>query len=144
MHEIFPEFARSKYPGVVGRLIGAIARRIERWARRHADLTITVNRPIDELLKTRLASAMEQRIVVHNTADPRDFQKRTQEGALFTGPLQLVYPGPLTHMYGLDVAIRGVAQANRDGHNVHLTIIGDGPERLHLEAMAKNDAKPGA
>jgi glycosyltransferase involved in cell wall biosynthesis len=107
-------------------------------------VTITVNRPIDALLNTRPASTTEQRIVVHNTADPRDFQKRSRELAAISGPLQLVYHGTLTHLYGLDVAIRGVAQANRDGHDARLTIIGDGPERAHLEAMARADAKPGA
>jgi glycosyltransferase involved in cell wall biosynthesis len=144
MHEIFPEFARAQFPGLIGAAVAAVARRIERWARRRADLTITVNRPIDELLKTRPASSAEQRIVVHNTADPQDFCRRIQDAVSLTGPLQLVYHGTLTHLYGLDVAIRGVAQANRDGYDVRLTIIGDGPEREHLEEMARTVAKPGA
>src|SRR5438094_7510404 len=53
MHEIFPEFARSKYSGLLGRAVASIAGLIERWARRRSDLTITVNEPIDELLATR-------------------------------------------------------------------------------------------
>src|SRR5204862_5252556 len=55
MHEIFPEFVAAKFRGPVGALAAWLARRIERWARRHADLTITVNRPIDELLAARPA-----------------------------------------------------------------------------------------
>src|SRR5205823_315151 len=78
MHEIFPEFARAKFPGIVGAAISALAKRVERWARRHADLVITVNQPIDELLATRAASPLERRIVVHNTADPTDFGLRPQ------------------------------------------------------------------
>src|SRR5712691_3294899 len=50
MHEIFPEFTAAKFPGALGRLLAWPARRIERWARRRADLTITVNRPIEERL----------------------------------------------------------------------------------------------
>src|SRR5205823_11689602 len=77
MHEIMPEFIRAKFPGALGRLMGALARRIEHWARRHADVTVTVNRPIDELLASRPASAAEHRIIVHNTADPDDFGRHT-------------------------------------------------------------------
>src|SRR5206468_1025713 len=78
MHEIFPEFARAKFPGLIGTLVSALAARVERWARRRADLTITVNRPIDELLASRAASPTERRIVVHNTADPVDFGQDSQ------------------------------------------------------------------
>jgi glycosyltransferase involved in cell wall biosynthesis len=146
MHEIFPEFASAKFAGLLGAGVAGVARRIERWARRNADVTITVNRPIDELLKARPASDSEQRIVVHNTADPQDFRRSAQTVSQIPrgGSLQLVYHGTLTHLYGLDVAIRGIAQANRDGHNVRLTIIGDGPLRAYLEQMARTVAKPGA
>src|SRR5205814_5256408 len=111
MHEIFPEFARAKYPGFLGATISALARRVERWARRRAALTITVNRPIDELLANRPASTTEHRIIVHNTADPTDFGQHADVAVIALAvPLQLVYHGTLTHMYGLDIAVRGVSQ----------------------------------
>src|SRR5262245_22973979 len=135
MHEIFPEFARAKFPGVIGAVISALAQRIERWARRRADLTITVNQPIAELLAARAASPSERRIVVHNTADPVDFGRdpRSNPAPDPAPPLQLVYHGTLTHMYGLDVAVRGVSLARA---RPHFTIIGDGPERHRLHALA--------
>jgi glycosyltransferase involved in cell wall biosynthesis len=136
MHEIFPEFARAKYPGFLGATISALARRVERWARRRADLTITVNRPIAELLAARPASATEHRIIVHNTADPEDFgQRSTVASTAVTVPLQLVYHGTLTHLYGLDIAVRAVSQSPGQPR---LTIIGDGPERQRLEALARS------
>jgi glycosyltransferase involved in cell wall biosynthesis len=136
MHEIFPEFARARFPGFLGATIGALAQRLERWARRRADLTITVNHPIDQLLATRPSSRTEHRIVVHNTADPADFGQRAPVASSpVTVPLQLVYHGTLTHLYGLDIAVRGVCQAS--GHP-HLTIIGGGPERERLEALASS------
>ncbi len=135
MHEIFPEFARAKFPGFLGSAIGALAQRLERWARRRADLTITVNRPIDELLAARPASATEQRIVVHNTADPEDFGRPGVPSGAVGAPLQLVYHGTLTHLYGLDIAIRAVCQASGQPR---LTLIGDGPERERLEALARS------
>ena len=136
MHEIFPEFARAKFPGPLGAAIGALATRVERWARRRADLTITVNRPIDELLAARAASRTERRIIVHNTADPTDFGQRPEPNQrVASEPLRLVYHGTLTHMYGLDIAIRGVAEV---AGRPHFTIIGGGPERDRLEAMARS------
>ena len=142
MHEIFPEFARAKFPAPVGAIVGAWAERIERWARRRADVTITVNRPIDALLAARAAKPGERRIVVHNTADPRDFRESTPSTAPLPRPVQLVYHGTLTHLYGLDVAARGVISAREAGHDVGLTIIGDGPERERLAQLARA-APPG-
>src|ERR1043166_6839383 len=137
MHEIFPEFARAEFPAPVGAIVGAWAERIERWARRRADVTITVNRPIDALLAARAAKPGERRIVVHNTADPRDFRESTPSTAPLPRPVQLVYHGTLTHLYGLDVAARGVISAREAGHDVGLTIIGDGPERERLQPLAR-------
>ena len=139
MHEIMPEFTRAKFPGPLGTLMARLARRIERWARRRADLTVTVNRPIDQLLASRPATPDEHRIIVHNTADPGDFGHDVRAGEtlppplLPAAPLRLVYHGTLTHLYGLDIAVRGVALANANGLDVQLTIIGDGPERGRLE-----------
>jgi len=135
MHEIFPEFARAKYPGILGSLVAALATRLERWARRRADLVITVNHPIDALLAARAPSKHERRIVVHNTADPADFGQRPQGGPAELLPLQLAYHGTVTHLYGLDIAVRAVSAAPGDPE---LTIIGGGPERQHLELLAKS------
>lgn len=137
LHEIFPEFTASRYPGVIGRLGAALARRIERWARRRADLTITVNRPIDELLAARAIGRAEQRIIVHNSADPEDFgPTRPPVAPPARATIELIYHGTLTPLYGLDVAIRGVAQAAQRGRGggvrVRLMILGSGPQRGDL------------
>src|SRR5437773_4853852 len=74
MHEIFPEFVAAKFRNPVGALAAWLARRIEGWARRRADLTIAVNRPIDELLASRPigGNRQERRLVLHHTAHPAD------------------------------------------------------------------------
>lgn len=138
LHEIFPEFAASKFPGTVGRLAGAVAKLLERQARRRADVTITVNRPIADLLSSRGIGRPERLVLIHNSADPADYgparvpevHARPRPGV----PLELVYHGTLTHLYGMDIAIRGVALAVARGTAVHLTILGDGQER---EALAR-------
>jgi glycosyltransferase involved in cell wall biosynthesis len=136
LHEIFPEFARAKYSGVLGRAAGRIAEVLERQARRRADVTITVNRPIAELLASRGIGRPERIVLVHNSADPRELGPLRQPDGRWSPrePLELIYHGTLTRMYGLDVAIRGVARAAAGPMcvPVHFTILGDGPERASL------------
>src|SRR5438128_1264555 len=133
LHEIFPEFTASRYSGVVGRLGSALARRIELWARRRADLTITVNRPIDDLLARRDIGRPERRLIVHNSADPEDFgPPRPPASPPARSTIELIYHGTLTPLYGLDVAIRGVVRAAERGLHVRVTVLGDGPQRDQL------------
>jgi glycosyltransferase involved in cell wall biosynthesis len=134
LHEILPEFTVAKFPGPIGRMAGAVAKILERQARRRADVTITVNRPIANLLASRGIGRPERIVLIHNSADPSDFglprvpDNRPRAGAR----LDLVYHGTLTHMYGLDIAIRGVKLASVHGVPVHFAILGNGPEREAL------------
>lgn len=144
MHEIFPEFAAAKFPAPLGTLIAWLARRIERWARKQSDLTITVNRPIDELLAARPIGRPERRIVLHNSADPADFGAEPVRPPAQRGGLDAIYHGTLTRLYGLDVAIRAVGQARRDSLAVTLTILGDGPDRPALRQLTDQLGLAGA
>jgi len=138
LHEIFPEFAKSKYPGIFGTFISVGAAYLERWSRRAADVTITVNAPIARLLGARPAKAAERIVVIHNTADPTDFGPQRAPNTR-GGPnrCRLVYHGTLTPLYGLDIAVKGVALAAHRGLGTHLTIIGDGPSKPSLRALVK-------
>lgn len=139
LHEIFPEFARAKYPGLLGRIASLMARALERQARRRADVTITVNRPIAELLATREPGRPggERIVLVHNSADPGELGplREPDHRKSTDGRLALIYHGTLTRLYGLDIAIRGVARALQDGVQAHFTILGDGPERNALMGL---------
>jgi len=137
LHEIFPEFTRAKYPGILGGVAARAARAVERWARRRADVTITVNAPIEQLLAARPIGRRERRVVIHNSADPGDFglERRPTARPRNRGPLELVYHGSLTPLYGLDLGVRGVAFAIERGVPIHLTILGEGPHRAALEQL---------
>jgi len=135
MHEIFPEFSRSKFGGIFGRALATLTARIERWARARADLTIVVNRPIEALLQARCLARPETRLVLHNTADPTDFGPAGQPRATLSTPLNLIYHGTFTRLYGLDIAIRGVARARQRGIDASLTLLGSGPDEAHLSAL---------
>lgn len=52
------------------------------------------------------------------------------------GPVRLISAGRLVEKKGLITAIRAVAHVLRSGKDVHYEIIGDGPERPRLEALA--------
>jgi glycosyltransferase involved in cell wall biosynthesis len=143
LHEIFPEFAASKYPGFFGTIARRFALLSERDARRRADVTITVNQPIADLLHSRRVQSGERLEIIHNSPDPSDFGEARQfKGGPDTTPLQLIYHGTLTPLYGLDVAIRGVAKASHQGASVRFTILGDGPQRRALQQLvAQLDAQ---
>jgi glycosyltransferase involved in cell wall biosynthesis len=145
LHEVFPEFAAAKYPGLFGRIAAWIARIVERAARRRADVTITVNTPIEELLAGRGIGRQERRLVIHNSADPVEFgAPRDPKTRMHLPSLELVYHGTLTALYGLDVAIRGVALARQRGFSAHFTIFGDGPERVRLSKLVADIGLDGA
>ena len=133
LHEIFPEFARAKFGPRSGRLIEPVIRQLERASRRFADVTLTVTRPILALLTKRSARRGERIEIIHNVPDLRDFgAKRAARSGPVRPGLRLVYHGTLTYMYGLDLAVAGVAAARRGGQDIRFDIFGDGPQRAAL------------
>jgi glycosyltransferase involved in cell wall biosynthesis len=137
LHEIFPEFVASKFPGPAGQLLTWVATAIERWARRQADATITVNHPIARLLDHRAPAEAPPQVVIHNTPDPAEFGNPRDPRPAGLSTIRCVYHGTLTSLYGLDIAIRGIAASRRAGVDAHFTIIGDGPDRRALESLVQ-------
>ena len=137
MHEIFPEFIRSKFPGGRGLLAVFVARLLERASRARATVTVTVNAPIRELLASRPARRNERIEVVHNVPDSRDMGDPTPRSYSVRKPIRLVYHGTLTHLYGLDIAIEAVAHTCASGVPLTLAIYGDGPATRDLELLTE-------
>lgn len=55
------------------------------------------------------------------------------------GPLHLSYCGRLARAHkGLDLLLEAISQAVREGVDVQLDLIGDGPDRENLESMTKS------
>ncbi|HEU5049584.1 MAG TPA: glycosyltransferase [Gemmatimonadales bacterium] len=137
MHEIFPEFTRTKFPGLLGRLGMPVARAIERWSRRQADVVLTVNRTIERLLAGRPARPGERLVVVHNLTDPADFGPERLGDGTVAGPLRLAYHGTVTPLYGLDIAVAAVAEARAAGADVEFDIYGRGPATSEIDAQIR-------
>ena len=141
LHEILPEFVGTKFTGWAGKAMARAAIILERWARRQSDATVTVNRPIARLLEGRAPAQAHAPLVIHNTPDPVDFGNVRLPGPPPNGTentLRCVYHGTITALYGLDIAVRGVVAALRQGIQVHFTIIGDGPDRERVQGLVRS------
>jgi glycosyltransferase involved in cell wall biosynthesis len=133
LHELFPEFTRSKFSGWKGNLGERVARIAERWSRRQADEVLTVNHAVADQLKRRPARTGEMIHVIHNFADPGEFGPALLTTGAAGPPLRLVYHGTLTPLYGLDIAIDAVSQARAAGLMLEFDIYGSGPAAGALE-----------
>jgi len=134
LHEILPEFTRSKFPGLAGRVGEFIARRVEKWSRRQATVTITVNHPVEELLRSRPAVPHERIVVIHNVPDDHEMgPARTPTGEVHD-PLRLVYHGTITPLYGLDIAVAAVIESLAQ-HRIKFDIYGNGPARKAVHRL---------
>lgn len=128
LHEIFPEFVRARFGGLAGSLGERVARWLERWSRRRAEVTVTVNRSIAALLRGREARPGERIEIIHNLADPAEFGPERRPAEAPRGPIRLVYHGTITGMYGLDLAVAAVAAARAAGVDVEFDLYGGGPD----------------
>ena len=135
LHEVFPEFTRSRFAGWKGAIGEKMARALERWSRRQADVLLTVNHAVAEQLAGRPARGGERILVVHNFADPGEFGERRLTAGGSQSIIRLVYHGTLTPLYGLDLAIEGVALARARGLDIRFDVFGDGPARESLRAQ---------
>lgn len=72
-----------------------------------------------------------------SAADLRCITPRTD--AALANPPRLIYAGRLSHEKGVDVLVHAIARLaeQRRVPLPHLTLAGDGPERTHLEALAR-------
>ncbi|HET7603501.1 MAG TPA: glycosyltransferase [Gemmatimonadales bacterium] len=133
LHEIFPEFTRTKLGSRLGPLAAPFATGIERWSRRFADVTLTVNREIEVLLASRRARPDERIVVIHNLTNPADLGPQSLTSGVVDSTLRLAYHGTLTPMYGLDLAVEAIAAARAEGLDVTYDIFGSGPMTAALE-----------
>lgn len=73
--------------------------------------------------------------IVHCAVDPARYA-RPDADADPQGPVRLVFVGRLAPVKGVRVLLDALGQARATGADLRLTVIGDGPDRAALEAMA--------
>jgi glycosyltransferase involved in cell wall biosynthesis len=134
LHEDMPEFFRDRFRSLLLRPLVPVVGAVARGAAAVADEIITVHEPLRRL---SIARGVEQdRIgVVMNSADARLFDPSRHERRSFMadGTLRLIHHSNLQRIYGLDVAVEGLACVRPD-LPWSLDVYGDGPWRPHIEA----------
>ncbi|MGE0441874.1 MAG: glycosyltransferase [Gemmatimonadales bacterium] len=115
--------------GTDGRLLGApLAPFVARLAFRPGRVVTTVSAPLAEAVRARTG-----RVVDGDHVCPMPVVDR---GTRSAGGGGLVFVGRLTSQKRVRLAIEAHARLRRDRPGLALTIVGDGPERPDLEALA--------
>ena len=121
--------------------LGGLTRALERWILRRADLVIVVSPPLAEHAR-RQGVAPGRIRVMPNGVDPKLFHTR-RDGAGVRARLGLDdaflagFAGTLRPWHGVAHLIEGFARAVQTGNGMKLMILGEGPERAPLEALAR-------
>jgi glycosyltransferase involved in cell wall biosynthesis len=136
LQEPLPEFFATKsgvgerHPAV--RLIAAL----EQASIRFADAAFTVTEPMRQAFVARGASPDKITVVMDGSDeevfDPTRFPRRARDDDRFV----LVSHGTIEPHYGLDTAIRAVAQLAPVIPSLELRIVGDGSQRSELQTLA--------
>ncbi|MGB0911966.1 MAG: glycosyltransferase family 4 protein [Phaeobacter italicus] len=71
--------------------------------------------------------------IIHCGVQPAKYVPGTRDNA---GPVRLLFVGRLAAVKGLRVLLEAFAQVQAALPDVHLTLVGDGEDRAHLEALA--------
>lgn len=133
LHEDMPEFFRDRFAHAALRPLLPLVIAASRASAAVADELLTVHETLRRLSIER-GVAPNKIGVVMNSADGRLFDPGRYERRPFMadGTLRLVHHSNLQRIYGLDVAIRGLAKV-RAGLPWRLAVYGDGPWRARVE-----------
>ena len=134
LHEDMPEFFRDRFAHPLLRPLLPLVMATTKAAAAISDELITVHEPLRQLSIER-GVAPDRISVVMNSADGRLFDPTRHERRPFMadGDLRLVHHSNFQRIYGLDVAIAGLARLRRD-LAWRLDVYGDGPWRPEIEA----------
>ena len=135
MHEVMPEFYMSKYKASERNWMIRVLKWQEKASVRFADHILTINEPICQLLFSR-GLKPDKVTIVMNSADENMFlSKRDSSTSGQDNVFRMMYHGTITHIYGLDIAVRALSIAQGSITDAELWIIGDGPEIEHLKSL---------
>jgi glycosyltransferase involved in cell wall biosynthesis len=140
LHEDMPEFFRDRFASRWLRPLLPLVTGATRAAARIADEIITVHEPL-RLLSIARGVDPARISVVMNSADGRLFDPSRHERRPFRadGTVRLIHHSNFQRIYGLDVAIEGLARI-RDDLPWRLDVYGDGPWRPQIEAAIERTA----
>lgn len=142
MHEITPEFYMSKYRIAEDSWVVRLLKYIEKVSVRFADHVININKPIEDLLVSR-GMARSKSTIIMNVADENRFANTLVGSAAPAGlpgrdVFVMMYHGTLTHMYGVDIAIKAFSIAHHRMPQAEFWILGSGTEFDALRELSES------
>ena len=124
--------------------IGWLRRVAVRWAYAEADAVVALSHGVGRELIEDYALDPNRVMTIHNPVDIEAWRRRAQAarqavapwGAFGAGAPVLVAVGRLIRQKGFDLLLRALAKCRAAGRKARLVIVGDGPERAALNAVA--------
>ncbi len=143
LHEDMPEFFRDRFSAPLLRPLMPVVDGVTRASAALADELITVHEPLRQLSIARGVPPGKIDVVM-NSADQRLFDpsRHARRPFMADGTLRLIHHSNLQRIYGLDVAIRGLATLPAD-LPWRLDVYGDGPWRAPIEAAIEQTGTAG-
>jgi len=141
MHEVTPEFYISKYGIKPDSRVVRFLEYIEQKSVNYADYVININHTIEDVLVKRGLTQSKSTIVM-NCVDEEFFlaSKSSDSPAgpqIPQPPFVMMYHGTVTHIYGLDIAIRAFARICQEMPGAEFWILGTGTEHKPLQALTE-------
>jgi|SRR5208337_2226541 len=141
MHEITPEFYISKYGIKPDSLVVSILEYIEKKSFDFADYVININQTIEDVLVQRGLTRSKSTIIM-NCVDEEFFLASRGSDSPAAPQIQqptfvMMYHGTVTHIYGLDIAIRGFAKVHQEMPGAEFWILGTGSEQKALQVLTE-------
>jgi glycosyltransferase involved in cell wall biosynthesis len=121
----------------LGRFIYNPLFQVEKWHWNQYDIVAVTSKAFMRLLLVSGVHGKHIKILPESV-DTHLFRagpRKTSKGLSF--PFPLVIHGILTHYKGIDILLYAVKKVMDKGYRVHLTIIGDGPEKPVLKRLAR-------
>ena len=141
MHEITPEFYRSKYGVPENSFWIRFLKYLEKISFRFADHVITINEPIQDLLVGRGLDRATSTVIMNSVDESRFAAGASTSLAPQTvredHRFVMIYHGTLTRLYGLDIAVEAFALVKEEMPGAELWIVGSGTEMPALVRLAK-------
>lgn len=136
IHDLVPELYGSKFGGSPGHPIIRATRLVERLSTTFADHVITAGAPFRRRLVARGVPASKVTVIM-NSADPHLFRstQSIEHTARRENGFRLMYHGGLFERYGLDIAIRAVAQVRDAIPGLRFDIYGRGEATASLQQL---------
>ncbi len=118
-------------------LIG-MARRMEAKAYELCDVLVCVSDSLKQVLVEKFRVDPGKIIVMPNAADTGLFDPTKHKPRRIFKGFTVGYVGTITRWQGLDSLIDSVSELSKDGKDVNLVLVGDGPFREELERKSES------